>query len=276
MDIDHLQEWVGRTDIAEDIITPELVRRFRATLDLADEDCKIGDRAPRLIHFCLAPASAPSSRLGPDGHPPRGSLLPPVPLPRRMWAGGALEFTGDLAIGDYVRRTSRVAGITLKQGKSGPLCFVTITHTIEAGGMVRVSERQDIVYRGADAGQPRAEAEPVIGLDPRGVVVTAPVLFRYSALTFNGHRIHYDRRYAIEEEAYPGLVVQGPLQATMLLHYVAALRGRDPDRFSFRSQSPLFDEDIVELQSAGDENRLVAWTSRRGGPIAMRAEAEWE
>lgn len=275
LDLARLQQWIGNTDTAEDVITPELVRRFWATLDLPQSDCAVGALAPRLIHFCLAPPVTSSCQLATDGHIPRGGFLPPVPLPRRMWAGGALTFIDDLRIGEVVHRKSQIQSVDLKQGSSGALCFVTVVHNVEVEGMRRVEERQDIVYSAASVKASKPASGSPVGETQQPISVMPPVLFRYSALTFNGHRIHYDRRYAMEEEHYPGLVVHAPLQATHLLHYAAKLRGRAPDKFIFRSQAPLFDEDVVSLHSTAEEGGLVLWTARDGGPVAMRAEAQW-
>ena len=276
VDIAHLRSWIGREDVASDVVTPALVGKFRATLDLPGAEPEAGEPAPQLIHFCLAQPAVPQSELGPDGHPARGGFLPPVPLPRRMWAGGALVFRQDIRVGDTVRRTSRIADVVLKEGRTGPLCFVTVEHRIEANGALAVEERQDIVYRGGDAGLPgRPPPAAASGQHQRAVDASAPLLFRYSALTFNGHRIHYDRRYVQEVEGYPGLIVHGPLQATLLVDFAARLRGASPSRFSFRSLSPLFDDDPFRLHAAEGGDALKLWTAREGGPIAMSAEAAW-
>ncbi|OWJ59841.1 FAS1-like dehydratase domain-containing protein [Inquilinus limosus] len=275
-DIDQLRRWVGREETAEDIVTADLARKFHATLDLPGPPPRAGEAAPRLIHFCLGQPAAPTAALGPDGHPERGGFLPPVPLPRRMWAGGSVAFDGELRVGDAVRRVSRITDVVAKQGRTGPLCFVTVEHVIEAGGRAAVRERQDLVYRGPDSGAkaPAPAAEP--GRHRRRVAAGAPLLFRYSALTFNGHRIHYDRRHATDVEFYPGLVVHGPLQATLLCHFAAAIRGTPPDRFAFRSHSTLFDGDAITLHAGEAEGgTLRLWTAREGGPVAMAAEAGW-
>lgn len=277
LDIDHLRGWIGREEAAEDVVTADLVRKLQATLDLPGPPARAGDAAPRLVHFCLAQPAAPTAALGPDGHPERGDFLPPVPLPRRMWAGGHIAFDGELRVGDAVRRVSRIADVVAKQGRTGPLCFVTVEHVIETSGRAAVRERQDLVYRGPDSGAAKAPAPPAEpGDHRRQVAADAALLFRYSALTFNGHRIHYDRRHATEVEGYPGLVVHGPLQATLLCHFAAAIRGAPPARFAFRSHSPLFDDDAVMLH-AGEEDSgtLRLWTAREAGPVAMAAEASW-
>lgn len=195
LDIAHLRGWIGRTERAEDTLSPRLVTELRATLDKAAS----ADRPePLTAHWCLAPPAAPMSGLGPDGHPARGSFLPPVPLPRRMWAGGALEFHDPVRVGDDVARESRIADVTMKHGGTGTLVFVTVEHRYSTSRGLAISERQDIVYRraavpGATVSQPTAPSSPREARWRREVRADPVLLFRYSALTFNGHRIHYDR-----------------------------------------------------------------------------------
>lgn len=278
IDLAHLGGWIGGTELVEETVSPDLVRRFAATMDLEADRAEPGDPVPRLLHFCLCQPPVAGRLLGPDGHPAKGGFLPPVPLPRRMWAGGEIRFHGDLRVGDIVRRRSRVIAIDARVGRTGPLCFVTVSHAFEVGGTVLVEERQDIVYRtGEDASAPAKVEEAARGDSSVGIVIDPVLLFRYSALTFNSHRIHYDRRYAIEEERYPGLVVHGPLQATLLLNYAALRRGGEPpNHFIFRSRSSLFDHDDIGLHASGlAEGGLKLWTARAGGPVAMSAEARW-
>lgn len=275
-DLDTFRGWIGREEQASDVVAADLVRKFQATFDQPADMPRVGDVVPRLIHFCLAQPAAPTAQLGDDGHPQRGGFLPPVPLPRRMWAGGALTFHGDLRVGDAITRTSRIADVSVKEGRSGVLCFVTVNHTVTVDGQVKVEERQDIVYRAADGGTP-AKSPPAAasGEHRRAIDPSPPFLFRYSALTFNAHRIHYDRRYATGVEGYPGLVVHGPVQATLLMNFATAVRGTPPSRFSFRSVSPLFDNDPVLLHARADGAGLKLWTARPDGPEAMVADAAW-
>jgi 3-methylfumaryl-CoA hydratase len=275
LDADHLKTWIGREISAEDTITHDLIRKFRAMLDLPGPDGSAANIAPRLIHFCLAQPAVPESELGPDGHPDRGGFLPPVPLPRRMWAGGDITFNGDLEIGDTIRRTSRITDVVLKEGRTGQLCFVTVRHHIEARGEILVEERQDIVYRGDSGGVAPQAAPAPSGQHSQRMALSTPLLFRYSALTFNGHRIHYDRRYTMETEGYPGLIVHGPLQATLLMNFAAKLKGRAPSRFTFRSSATIFDDDQASLHASADGDRFKLWTARDGGPVAMSAEASF-
>ena len=192
IDLDHLRGWVGREEVAKDTVTAGLIARFRATLGgwLFDT----GDDAPLGLHWCLAPPALSLEALGPDGHAARGGFLPPVPFPSRMWAGGALAFHGPLRAGEDVTRHSRIASVEGKEGRSGPLVFVAVKHTIAVGDRTAITERQDLVYRPAQTlGGPQDHA-PQTGV-PGSFTGDPVTLFRYSALTFNGHRIHYDRPY---------------------------------------------------------------------------------
>lgn len=276
IDMDHLKSWIGREDAGAEILSEDLARKYHAMFDAPGTPPTHGEAVPRLIHFCLAQPAVPTKGLGPDGHPARGGFLPPVPLPRRMWAGGALTFHGDLRVGDAVRRVSRIADVSLKEGRTGPLCFVTVEHRVAANGTLAIEERQDIVYRGADAGAAGKVPPPADkGAFVKPMTASPPLLFRYSALTFNAHRIHYDRPYATEVEGYPALVVQGPMQAALLCTYAAEIRGAPPRRFAFRGLSPLFDTDAFALHATADGDGLKLWTAREGGPVCMAAEASW-
>ncbi|MEC5293461.1 MaoC family dehydratase N-terminal domain-containing protein [Aurantimonas sp. C2-6-R+9] len=284
IDIDHLQSWIGRTETASDTITPRLAESFRATLDLEPGAAAPGGEAPLCIHWCLAPAIVPGAATGPDGHPARGGFLPPVPLPRRMWAGGELQFLTPLRVGDRVTRTSRIESVELKEGRTGALCFVAVRHEIRSERGPAIDERQDLVYRGADAGPAAKPAVPE-GRKPaeasREVEATTLLLFRYSALTFNGHRIHYDNDYCRTEENYPGLVVHGPLQATLLAHLAAERLGRAPAVFRYRGVSPLFDGGRFSVNAGADKagsgaeasTELDLWTADAHGRTTMTAQA---
>ncbi|MBZ8133056.1 MaoC family dehydratase N-terminal domain-containing protein [Afifella sp. IM 167] len=300
-DLGHLRGWIGRREKAADIVTPRLVGAFRAMLGDAPGEPAEGDEAPPCLHWCLAPPLAPASALGPDGHPARGGFLPPVPLPRRMWAGGRLDFSAPLLVGETVTRTSTVSDIAVKEGRSGLLCFVTVDHVIESARGTLLTERQDIVYREAEeTARPAPAAQKQEGerderqREPQGGSAGEPMpaprwqrhvaadpvtLFRYSALTFNGHRIHYDRRYAIEKEGYPGLVVHGPLQATWLVRLAEETRGAAPRRFSFRGVKPLFDGSDVTLNAAEANGNpgtgLDLWVAGATGAPTLRASANW-
>ncbi|MFA7432127.1 MAG: MaoC family dehydratase N-terminal domain-containing protein [Gemmobacter sp.] len=274
LDPDHLRQWIGREETASEQVTPALAARFNATFDRQDET-RPGAAAPLMLHWCLAQPAAPTAGLGADGHPARGGFLPPVPLPRRMWAGGALEFLDDIRIGETVTRRSEIRDVTVKTGRSGTLCFVTVGHSMSSDGRPVLTERQDIVYRAAGGPDTPAPVPAPEGAARRVVTPAPPLLFRYSALTFNAHRIHYDTPYVRGKEGYPGLIVHGPLQASLLALFAASLRGTRPARFSFRSLSPLFDTADFSINATGEQDALRLWTAQTGGPVAMEARAEW-
>ncbi|QKS00236.1 protein dehydratase [Sphingomonas sp. CL5.1] len=280
LDIDHLRQWIGREEASQDVLTAALAARFHATLDLPGAAATQSEVAPALIHFCLCQPAAAMHELGGDGHPATGGFLPPVLLPRRMWASSAIDFHKGLRVGDVVAKRSRVAEVTTKSGRSGNLCFVTVEHEIRAHDRLAISERQTIVYR--EAAGSRASVAPMPETAPQGVTVetitaSASLLFRYSAVTFNGHRIHYDLPYAMGEEHYPGLVVHGPLQATLLVHLAARCNGgRAPDHFSFRGVQPAIGGEALSLNAGAlIDNSMELWSARPGGALAMRATAQW-
>lgn len=280
LDLAHLSKWIGREEVADDVLTPSLAARFLATFDDPGPPPQTGELAPDLIHFCLALPAVDTVQLAQDGHPLTGTFLPPVPLARRMWASGSIEFAGELRVGDTVRRISRVADVTVKPGRSGALCFVTIEHTLLARGSVAITEHQNLVYRGASDIQPglvaTATSSPV-GVSVEAVAPTPELLFRYSALTFNAHRIHYDLPYATDREHYSGLIVQGPLQATLLARLARRSGGgRRIRHFYFRGVSPAIAGETLLVQAGTPgENGLELWTSRGEGPVAMQALAQW-
>ena len=278
LDIDHLRRWIGNSQTQSEILSPDLVTRFNATLGSESSTAR-GAEAPLMIHFCLAQPVAPLDELGHDGHPKRGGFLPPVPLPRRMWAGGEIDFRDPLIIGSDVTRHSTIENVEIKTGRSGTLCFVTVIHEYGQNTRTCVRERQDIVYRdpppAAGSGPARQENPASAGTHNLTVTPTPTMLFRYSAITFNGHRIHYDAPYAREVEGYGGLVVHGPLQATLMAHMAAGLAGRTPKTFSFRGKSPLFDDVPFGVHAAETADGMSLWTARDGGPVAMQAEASW-
>jgi 3-methylfumaryl-CoA hydratase len=275
---DPIQAWRGRTEQHRDTITPAPAAALAATLDRDDPMPEAGQALPALWHWLYFLPLHRQSEIGPDGHARRGGFLPPVALPRRMWAGGRLEFAHPLRIGDAVTRSSRIADIAAKPSRSGPLVFVTVQHEIANNAGVAVREAHDIVYRDLPAPgttRPPPQAPPGMAFS-REVVPDAVLLFRYSALTFNGHRIHYDRRYVTEVEGYPGLVVHGPLIATLLLEL---LRGEAPRalvrRFEFKAVSPLFDIHPFTLCGRPEgERRFALWARNHEGALAMQASAE--
>ena len=277
IDEDKLRDWIGREIRADEILTPGLVTRFEATFDRASTPSTDRD-APVLLHFCLAQTVSITSELDPDGHPRRGGFLPPVALPRRMWAGGIINFHSPMRVGENITRRSVIDDVSVKRGKSGTLCFVAVLHELWSGDRHILTERQDIVYVGpAPPGR-----QPLVALEqaPQGqyvhsVEASETLLFRYSALTFNAHRIHYDETYAKEQEGYPGIVVHGPLQATMLCQFAADIHGKSPAQFRFRGRNPIFGGQDFTLNATPDGNGMSLWTCQADGPVSMEARAEW-
>lgn len=274
LDLPHLKSWIGRTRAVEDTITPRLAASLAAILD-QPVDLAEGDAAPAGIHWCLAPDITPMTGLGPDGHPARGGFLPPVPLPRRMWAGGRLNFHGDFHVGDRIERRSIVRDVEAKEGRSGSLCFVTVEHEYQGSAGLILSEEHDIVYRDiSPTVLPQPPAAPARGDICAEIEATPVLLSRYSAVTFNGHRIHYDRDYTRDVELYPGLIVHGPLQATYLLHMARGAFGRMPAKFDFRGRAPLFDGQDFSLNAKREgEDRLALWVAAQNGIVTLDANA---
>jgi 3-methylfumaryl-CoA hydratase len=264
MDADW-NDWIGRSETAADTLTGAMVEALAATLDSAAEAMP-GSPAPQGAHWLLAPPRAPMGEVGVDGHPKRGGFLPPVDLPRRMWAASAVRFVAPLHVGEAVERVSRVASVETKTGGSGPLVFVGVDREYRVAGEPRISERQTIVYRDVQpyVRPPASEEAGALADFERRLVPDPVMLFRYSAITFNGHRIHYDQPYATRVELYPGIVVQAPLTATLCLDLTARSFGANRlASFSFRGVSPAF---------ANEEMRLAV--SRSGDDLAFVASAE--
>jgi 3-methylfumaryl-CoA hydratase len=278
LDLDHLRQWIGRTDVASDIVTAQLVRGLRATLFMEIGAPKPGDAAPFTTHWCLAQPVYPMSELGPDGHPTRGGFLPPVPLPRRMWAGGQLEFLDTLRVGDEATRTSRISDVTMKTGSTGVLCFVSVEHAVTTPRGTAIRERQDIVYRDiSTAAAPSRPATPPPVAKHRESHMADPVLlFRYSALTFNGHRIHYDRDYVTKVEGYPGLIFHGPMQAAFIVELAAKLHGGTaPKKFVYRGVQPLFEGGEFSINANDTDSGIELWTANSAGQPTMKGTATW-
>jgi 3-methylfumaryl-CoA hydratase len=280
LDIDHLRQWIGRSTEASDLVTAQLVKGLRATLFHEIGEPKAGDAAPFTVHWCLAQPVFPMAELGPDGHPARGGFLPPVPLPRRMWAGGELEFLDPLRVGDEAKRTSRIAYVTMKTGSTGTLCFVSVEHVVSTPRGTAIRERQDIVYREMTSAQPAAPAKPAAtppAAKHRESHMADPVLlFRYSALTFNGHRIHYDRDYVTKVEGYPGLIFHGPLQAALLVEFAARHHGAvPPKKFSYRGVQPLFEGSEFSINANDTAAGMELWTANSAGQPTMKGTATW-
>ena len=279
-DLDHLRQWIGRTEEARDIVTAQLVKGLRATLFQEIGEPKPGDAAPWTAHWCLAQPVFPMARLGPDGHPPRGGFLPPVPLQRLMWAGGEIEFVDALRVGDEAKRVSRILDVTMKTGSTGALCFVAVEHVVTTPRGAAIRERQDIVYRDASGQQGTASTKAAppapVASHRESHMSDSVLLFRYSALTFNGHRIHYDRDYATQVEGYPGLVFHGPLQAALMVELAAKLRGGKPPRkFSYRGVQPLFAGSEFSVNANDSDSGMELWTANSAGQPTMKSTATW-
>ena len=279
LDIDPLRTWVGRCETVHDIATEVPLKALSATLDREDPAIGPGTEVPPCWHWLYFLPLHRQSGLGPDGHARRGGFLPPVPLPRRMWAGSRLDFLAPVRAGQALQRTSRIADVRLKQGRTGPLVFVQVHHDILAEGRHAIHEEHDIVYR--DLPQPGEAAAagvpaPQDARWTREIVADDVLLFRYSALTFNGHRIHYDRRYVTELEGYPGLVVHGPLIATLLLDLLRReLPTAHVRRFEFKAMKPIFDIAPFRLCARLEGDRTVKlWAVTPDGHLAMDAMAE--
>ena len=279
LDLDNLRQWIGRSAQVSDTVTAQLTKGLRATLFLEIGEPKLGDAAPITVHWCLGQPVVAMSELGPDGHPARGGFLPPVPLPRRMWAGGELEFVDALRVGDEVTRTSRIADVTLKTGSTGTLCFVAVDHLIATSRGTAIRERQDIVYRNvspAAAASAKPAAPPPAAQHRETHMADTVLLFRYSALTFNGHRIHYDRDYVTRVEGYPGLIFHGPMQAALLVEFAAKLRGgRVPNKFSYRGVQPLFEGSEFSINANDTDAGMELWTANSDGQPTMKGTATW-
>jgi 3-methylfumaryl-CoA hydratase len=269
--VNELRRWIGRSETRRDFVSAARLAAWNATLDRDDPFPGDGDPVPPGFHWTLFAPIARQSELGHDGHPRRGGFLPPVELPQRMWAGSRLRFATPLHVGEHVEETSTIERIEEKEGRAGRLVFVTIRHVVAGGAL---EEEQDLVYR-----EPRPAAAPAAPPAPasawhRVVVPDDVLLFRYSALTFNGHRIHYDRRYATTEEGYPGLVVHGPLIATLLLDLIRRQLPRaSVASFSFKALRPTFDVSPFSLEGESDGERIRLWSTDNEGRTGVEAEA---
>ena len=275
----HWRTWLGRAEQRSDLVTAAPLNAWAAMLDRNDPDALPGSDVPPLGHWLFLLPVARQSMLGPDGHPQRGGFLPPIPLPRRMWAGGRLTFHHALRVGDEITRASRIVSVDAKSGRSGALAFVTVRHEVTNARGLAITEEHDIVYRDApraDAAPPAPQSAPTNESFVRRIVPDPVLLFRYSALTFNSHRIHYDRSYVTEVEGYPGLIVHGPLIATLLMDLLRRERPQARiQRFTFTAKSPLFDLHPFDVCGRFDGERGVAlWARSHQGALAMQASAE--
>jgi 3-methylfumaryl-CoA hydratase len=277
IDINHLRSWIGRKDSAEDTITPFPVAALAATLDRDDPEPRPGDALPPLWHWLYFLPIARHSELAEDGHLKRGGFLPPVPLPRRMFAGARMQFRKPLRVGEAINRKSTIADVSMKEGRSGPLIFVTVRHDISGPAGLALTEEHDIVYRGEPTRlgmPPPGPAAPTGAVWMREIHADPVMLFRYSALIFIAHRIHYDWRYVTEVEGYPGLLVHGPLIATLLADLFRRHSAAPLQSFGFRAVSPLFDAAPFSVCGRPEsETRVSLWAQNAHGELAMKAEA---
>ncbi len=281
-EIATLQGWQGKTESTIDLVTAAPLAGLSATLDRTDPAPTHGTVVPPLAHWLYFLPQHRQSEIGPDGHAKRGGFLPPVPLPRRMWAGGRLTWQANnpLQVGQSVRRESRIERVQHKQGRTGALVFVLVRHEVHNEQGLAITEEHDIVYRAA--ADPNESPPP-----PQAAATEAPwhrqwladevMLFRFSALTFNGHRIHYDRPYVTQTEGYPGLVVHGPLIATLLVdlwrqqHPLATLT-----HFAFKSLRPTFDiHRFAVCGQPGPDQTARLWAHDHQGWLTMEAQAQW-
>lgn len=281
IDIAPLKAWIGRAAEAGDTVTLRMVEEFRATFEPWLAPTAAADHAPLAMQWCLAPGTAGMADLSPDGLPTGTGFVPAVGLPRRMWAGGAITTFGPLPVGVPVVRRSTIADVALKSGRTGQLLFVSTDHDYLVGGQLVIRDRQDAVYREA-AGENEAAAAPPPPSAPEpadtawSIEPSAVLLFRYSAMTFNSHRIHYDRPYAMGVEGYGGLIVHGPLQGSLAFNLAAVIGGRAPDRFAYRNLSPLTDDGPFQVKGRREADGSVAiWTEHHTGRACLRGVATW-
>ncbi len=276
----HYRKWIGKQQSKSDILTISPMEALAATLDREISAFSSGDELPPLWHWLYFLNPARQSQLATDGHQKKGDFLPPIPLPRRMWAGSRLQFLQPLLAGESVQRTSSIQSVNIKEGRSGTLAFVCVGHEVSNDTGLAIKEEHDIVYRDnpvpGTAPAKRTLAEE--NYDFSRTITPDPVLlFRYSALTFNGHRIHFDRDYVTSVEGYPGLIVHGPLLATLLVELLADNFPEQKLRqFEFRAVSPVFD--IAQFHVCGvqpDSNGCCKlWISDNEGYLCMEASAQ--
>ena len=276
-----LTDWIGRQETVRDSIGATPVKALNATLDHPAMEVSTGTALPPLWHWLYFLPLHRQSEIGADGHAKRGGFLPPVALPRRMWAGSQFEFRAPVRVGDVVERTSTIANVTEKEGRTGKLVFVKVRHELRCNGAAdpALVEFHDIVYREAKQPgdvEPPPQPAPAGAAWQRQIVPDDVLLFRYSALTFNGHRIHYDRKYVTEVEGYPGLIVHGPLIATLLMDLVRReMSGAEVASFSFKAVRPTFDLHPFQVNGApqADGKTIRLWAQDHEGWLTMDATA---
>ncbi|HMO09002.1 MAG TPA: acyl dehydratase [Paracoccaceae bacterium] len=277
---EQAQAWVGRVETREGALTPELAGMLMGALGhpaAPQPATHTSAPMPLLWHWAAFPDFVPIAGIATDGHPRPGGFLPPLPFGRRMWAGGKLSFRGGFAIGERITRRSEILAVEFKTGSTGDMALVRGGHDLRGEGGGAIREEQDIVYLPIpDAFRaPRAVPAPAAPLFSEEVEAGPVRLFRYSAATCNAHRIHYDRAYAAEVEKYPGLVVHGPLQATLLMEAAVRHTGRAPARFSFRGVHPMFDGHLHLMAVAEGGGALALCTVASAGHQGLQASFEW-
>ncbi len=279
MSLDKLKDWIGKTQTAEDFAAPWPVRALGPTLDENDPEPKPGDPLPPLWHWLYFLEAVRASKIGPDGHPERGDFLPPVPLPRRMWAGSRFSFDGEpLRIGEAIKRRSTIKSVEPKTGSTGAMVFVTVQHDISGPRGVSLVEEHDIVYR--EAAKPGEQARPAKAAPTdatwsRKVMPDEVLLFRFSALTFNGHRIHYDQPYVTGTEGYPGLIVHGPLMGLLQIELARRSNpGKIARSFEFRALSPAFADNPLTVGARKEtDGAVTTWIANSQGGLAQQGKA---
>ena len=279
VDIDHLRKWIGKIDNVTDYVTPIVEQRYRATLNMDIGNPTDGDPVTSGLHWMLGWNLVKNDELGVDSHPALGEFLPPVPLPRRMWAGSEIKVLKPIRVGDKVIKQSTVADIQVKEGRTGLLCFVTAEYNFLVNDEVTINEKHNIVYRDiskSGGGSGYSKDIPEKADLSEKIFMHPTILFRYSAIGFVGHRIHYDHPYTVNEENYPGLIVHGPLQATYLLRAAEKLMGKQVKSFNHKVMAPVFanSEYMVGVDKM-DDGSVSCWGATKEFGVTMRAEAKF-
>ena len=279
VNIDHLRKWIGKIDNVTDYVTPIVEQRYRATLNMDIGNPKDGDPVTSGLHWMLGWNLVKNDELGVDSHPALGEFLPPVPLPRRMWAGSEIKVLKPIRVGDKVIKQSTVADIQVKEGRTGLLCFVTAEYNFLVNDEVTINEKHNIVYRDiskSGGGSGYSKDIPEKADLSEKIFMHPTILFRYSAIGFVGHRIHYDHPYTVNEENYPGLIVHGPLQATYLLRAAEKLMGKTVKSFTHKVMAPVFaDSEYMVGVDKMDDGSVSCWGATKEFGVTMRAEAKF-
>jgi len=279
VDIDHLRKWIGKIDNVTDYVTPIVEQRYRATLNMDIGNPKDGEPVTSGLHWMLGWNLVKNDELGVDSHPALGEFLPPVPLPRRMWAGSEIKVLKPIRVGDKVVKQSTVADIQVKEGRTGLLCFVTAEYNFLVNDEVTINEKHNIVYRDiskSGGGSGYSKEIPEKADLSEKIFMHPTILFRYSAIGFVGHRIHYDHPYTVNEENYPGLIVHGPLQATYLLRAAEKLMGKQVKSFTHKVMAPVFaDSEYMVGVDKMDNGSVSCWGATKEFGVTMRAEAKF-